>query len=73
MAQECGRGLLRPQYNEHERIPAKGSGQKIGEQYLDKSWIEDVKYPSLGLFNDISCSGVLHHLKSLDYGLNVLR
>ena len=32
-------------------------------------WIEDVRYLGLGLFNDFSCSGVLHHLKSLINGL----
>ena len=38
-----------------------------------RSWIEDVRFLGLGLFNDFSCSGVLHHLKSPVYGLNVLK
>ena len=37
------------------------------------SWIEDVRYLGLGLFNDFSCSGVLHHLKSPLNGLNHLK
>ena len=38
-----------------------------------KSWIEDVKYLGLGLFNDLSCSGVLHHLKNPEIGLKTLK
>ena len=37
------------------------------------SWIEDVRFLGLGLFNDFSSTGVLHHLKSPDYGLNLLK
>lgn len=37
------------------------------------SWIEGARFLGLGLFNDFSCSGVLHHLKSPVYGLNVLK
>ena len=38
-----------------------------------KSWIENVKYLGLGSFNDLQCSGVLHHLKNPVYGLNILK
>ena len=38
-----------------------------------RSWIEDVKYLGLGSFHDLSCSGVLHHLKNPVYGLNILK
>ena len=37
------------------------------------SWIEEVRFLGLGFFKDFQCSGVLHHLKSPSYGLNVLK
>ena len=37
------------------------------------SWIEEVRFLGLGLFKDFQCSGVLHHLKSPLYGLNILK
>ena len=37
------------------------------------SWIEDVRFLGLGLFNDLSCTGVLHHLKRPTFGLNILK
>ena len=37
------------------------------------SWIEDVRFLGLGLFNDLSCTGVLHHLKRPLFGLNILK
>ena len=37
------------------------------------SWIEDTKYHGLGIFNALSCSGVLHHLKSPELGLKTLK
>ena len=37
------------------------------------SWIEEVRFLGLGLFKDFQCSGVLHHLKSPVYGLNILK
>ena len=65
-------------YSDFSITSMKESQQRARARRLEnniwiKSRIEDVKYLSLGLLNDISCSGVLHHLKSLDYGLNVLR
>lgn len=68
MARQCGSCLLRLQYNQHENIPAMGSGLK--NILWIKRCIDDVKYLDIGLFNDILCSGVLHHLKNPDYGFD---
>lgn len=38
-----------------------------------RSWIEDARFLGMGLFNELSCSGVLHHLKSPPFGLNILK
>lgn len=38
-----------------------------------RSWIEDVRYLGLGLFDLLQCSGVLHHLKDPLFGLKVLK
>ena len=37
------------------------------------SWIEAVKYLGVGLFNELQCVGVLHHLKNPSFGLNILK
>ena len=38
-----------------------------------KSWIEGSRYLGLGSFQNVQCSGVLHHLKNPTVGLNVLK
>ena len=38
-----------------------------------QSWIEGLNKKGLGTFDNIQCSGVLHHLKSPSVGLNVLK
>ena len=38
-----------------------------------RSWIEDARFLGIGLFNELQCSGVLHHLKSPLFGLNILK
>jgi ubiquinone/menaquinone biosynthesis C-methylase UbiE len=38
-----------------------------------RSWIEDVRYLGMGVFEELQCSGVLHHLKSPSLGLNILK
>ena len=38
-----------------------------------RSWIESSRYLGIGKFNELQCSGVLHHLKSPTIGLNVLK
>ena len=38
-----------------------------------QSWIEGSRYFGLGSFENVQCSGVLHHLKSPTVGLNVLK
>ena len=38
-----------------------------------KSWIEEIQYQGIGVFNDLQCTGVLHHLKDPFLGLNVLK
>ena len=37
------------------------------------SWFEAVRYLGIGLFEQSECSGVLHHLKSPNFGLNILK
>ena len=37
------------------------------------SWIEGIKYLGLGYFDNIESAGVLHHLKSPPFGLDVLK
>ena len=37
------------------------------------NWIEEFRFLGLGLFKDLQCSGVLHHLKRPLYGLNILK
>ena len=37
------------------------------------SWIEDVPKLGIGLFDLITCTGVLHHLKSPQKGLNIMK
>ena len=38
-----------------------------------QSWIEDIRYLGMGIFNDLQCTGVLHHLKDPSFGLNILK
>lgn len=38
-----------------------------------RSWIEDVRFLGLLPFNELQCSGVLHHLKNPSFGLNILK
>ena len=38
-----------------------------------RSWIEGVRYLGMGVFEELQCSGVLHHLKSPSFGLNILK
>ena len=38
-----------------------------------KNWIEGSRYLGLGSFENVQCSGVLHHLKNPTVGLNVLK
>ena len=47
--------------------------RKLSKIVWIQSWIEGVRYLGMGLFDDLQCSGVLHHLKSPSYGLNVLK
>ena len=47
--------------------------RKLENMVWIRSWIEEVRFLGLGLFKDFQCSGVLHHLKSPPYGLNVLK
>ena len=51
----------------------RARARKLGNIIWIRSWIEDVRFLGLGLFDDFSCSGVLHHLKSPIYGLNILK
>ena len=37
------------------------------------NWIEGLRFLGLGLFEELQCSGVLHHLKRAVYGLNILK
>ena len=37
------------------------------------NWIEEFRFLGLGLFKDLQCSGVLHHLKRPLYGLHILK
>ena len=38
-----------------------------------RSWIEGVRYLGMGVFEELQCSGVLHHLKSPSLGLRILK
>ena len=38
-----------------------------------RNWIEGLRFLGLGLFEELQCSGVLHHLKRPVYGLNILK
>ena len=38
-----------------------------------QSWIEGVIYHGIGVFEELQCSGVLHHLKSPIHGLRLLK
>ena len=38
-----------------------------------RSWIEDARFLGMGTFNELQCSGVLHHLKNPSFGLNILK
>ena len=51
----------------------RAQARKLENIIWIRSWIEDVRFLGLGLFHDFSCSGVLHHLKSPLYGLNILK
>jgi len=37
------------------------------------SWVEGVIYLGIGLFNELQCTGVLHHLKNPSTGLKILK
>ena len=47
--------------------------RKLSNIIWIRSWIEDTRYLGLGLFEELQCSGVLHHLKSPRFGLNILK
>ena len=38
-----------------------------------QSWIEAVIYLGIGSFDELQCSGVLHHLKNPSFGLKILK
>lgn len=38
-----------------------------------QSWIESIRYLGMGLFGQLQCSGVIHHLKNPILGLNILK
>ena len=38
-----------------------------------RNWIEAVRFLGMGSFEELQCSGVLHHLKRPSYGLNILK
>ena len=38
-----------------------------------RSWIEGILYLGIGMFDELQCSGVLHHLKNPSFGLKVLK
>ena len=38
-----------------------------------RSWIEGARYLGMGLFHELQCSGVLHHLKNPSFGLKILK
>ena len=38
-----------------------------------RSWIEGLRYLGMGVFQELQCSGVLHHLKSPSLGLHILK
>ena len=38
-----------------------------------RDWIEAVRSLGMGSFEELQCSGVLHHLKRPSYGLNILK
>ena len=37
------------------------------------NWIEGVRFLGMGSFEELQCSGVLHHIKFPSYGLNILK
>ena len=38
-----------------------------------RNWIEAMRFLGMGSFEELQCSGVLHHLKRPSYGLNILK
>ena len=38
-----------------------------------QNWIEGVRFLGIGSFEEVQCSGVLHHIKFPSYGLNILK
>ena len=47
--------------------------RKLSNIIWIRSWIEDIRYLGLGLFGELQCSGVLHHLKIPRFSLNILK
>ena len=47
--------------------------RNLGNIIWIHSWIEDLRLHGTGVFTELQCSGVLHHLKKPSYGLNILK
>ena len=47
--------------------------RNIGNMIWIQSWIEEVRYLGIGLFEHSQCSGVLHHLKRPILGLKIIK
>jgi len=51
----------------------RARSRKLSNIIWVRSWIEGVRYLGMGMFEELQCSGVLHHLKSPSLGLNILK
>jgi len=51
----------------------RASIRKLQNIIWIQNWIEAVIYLGLGLFEELQCSGVLHHLKNPSTGLKILK
>ena len=51
----------------------KACNRKLHNIIWIRSWIEGVRYLGMGVFEELQCSGVLHHLKRPPLGLRILK
>ena len=51
----------------------RARSRKLNNIIWIRSWIEGVRYLGMGVFEELQCSGVLHHLKNPSLGLHILK